>query len=235
MPGSLIASGKELATTCTVVRDWPAHQFKVVRKRKATHAVMLHYTAGVRPPEKMFGKLQGDGLSVHLAVAHDGTVHQFCDLDRRCSHAGSVNDTNRDGVVASANAYTIGIEVICPGHNLTPAQRKQSVIASGAARWQVLLEEVHGTTLPTATFTQAQTEAVLELVQVLCAHYGLPVAVPMGPDGRVLTSVMAEDDFTAFRGVVPHYVARLGKRDPGPSPMRAIASLPERGKRRPAE
>lgn len=222
--GVLVAGGKELQTACSVERHWPALQFKTPRVRKETRYVVLHYTAGTRPAEKMFTKLLGDGLSVHLAVDYDGTVHQYADLDRRCSHAGKLNDSNRDGHEYSGNEHSVGIEVICPGHNLTPAQRDKSEIVAGLARWQILLEEIHGTTLPTAQFTKAQLTAVLELVQAICGHYRLPVAVPM-VDGRVISTVMTEPDFLAFRGVVPHFAMRLGKRDCGAAPLRAIAAL----------
>lgn len=229
MPGTLIAGQLTIPISC-VVRQDPKLWFSTPRVRKETRQITLHYTGGTRPPEKMFETVRSRGLSVHLAVAHDGTVWQFADLERRCAHAGLVDDSNHDGHEYSANEHSIGIEVVCPGHALPKKQRKSAEIVVNDARWQVLREEIHGLEMRQATYTQAQTVAVLELVQALCGHYGLPVAVPMEVDGHVLARTMTEEEFRAFRGVVPHYGLKSGKRDPGLAIMRAVAALPLRGK-----
>jgi hypothetical protein len=220
--GALIASGRELATSCIVKRwrDTGLH-FPVARKRHETRHLVHHWTGGSRPGPQVFQQLQARKLSVHLCVDPDGVVWQYCDLDRRCSHAGTLDDSDGNGHELSANAYSVGIEAVNPAIPKVP---------TGGAPRAVVREVIHGHAANATTFTAAQMRSLLELTQVICAHYDLPLDVPRDPDGAVLTRVLSEPEFESFRGVLGHYMLTRRKRDPGLALMRAVAALPLRGK-----
>jgi N-acetyl-anhydromuramyl-L-alanine amidase AmpD len=154
-------------------------------------------------------------LSVHFCVEPNGNVYQFCDADRRCAHAGSVDDTDRDGFQLSGNACSVGIEVV------NPASEMQ--VARGIRR-ALVREEIHGVEQVATAFTAEQTASTIALARSLCSAYGLPLDVPM--DGEnVLETVMPEHEFRTFRGVCGHLNLTTRKRDPGLAILRAIAAL----------
>lgn len=219
--GVLIAGGKELATECRV-KHWRATglEFAGLRRRQETRHLVHHWTGGSRPGPQVFDVLKQRRLSVHLCVDPDGTVWQFCDLDRRCSHAGTLDDWDKDGHELSANAWSIGIEAVNPAAPRAPLKGVQRA---------VVREVIHGQAQDATTFTAAQTRALLELTQVICARYELPLAVPM-ESGDVLARVLTEPEFEAFYGVLGHFHLTKAKRDPGLALMRAVAALPLRGK-----
>ena len=221
MPEALIAGGKVLPTSCTVKlwRD-TGLGFTGLRRRQETRHLIHHWTGGSRPGPQVFDVLRQRGLSVHLCVDPDGTVWQFCDLDRRCSHAGSLDDWDHDGHELSANAWSIGVEVVNPAAPRSPVQGVQRA---------VVREAIHGQAQDATCFTASQTRALLELTRVICERYELPVAVPM-ESGDVVARVLTEPEFEAFYGVLGHYMLTRRKRDPGLALMRAVAAMPLRGK-----
>jgi N-acetyl-anhydromuramyl-L-alanine amidase AmpD len=235
---ALIAGGRALATTCHVV-GWQesGYQFRGLPTRATTRQLVLHWTGGSAPAPLVYRTLKSRtgkrgqrlNLSVHLCVEADGTVYQFADLDARCAHAGTVDDSDHDGHELSGNAQSVGIEIVNPA---IPSDKPQDM-TRGVLR-QVLSEKIHEIEIRQTTFTQAQTTAVIELVRVICGHYSLPVAVPMEGD-QPMARVMTEAEFSAFTGVCGHYHLTARKRDPGLALMRAVAALPLRGQERPAE
>lgn len=239
MSGALIAGGKRLKLDPKfTVRTWEETglEYRGLRPREETRHGVIHYTQGPHLAPVMFRNLarrlnrfgRPAKLSVHFCVNPDGTIYQFCDADMRCSHAGTVDDSDGDGHEPSANQWSWGIEVVNPATIFDTAEPPAMVTLAGVER-SVLRETIHGLEHARTTFTAQQTEAVLEMVRVLCAHYQLPVAVPM-EHGDVVARVLREEEFAAFRGVLPHYALKRDKFDPGIAPMRAIAALAFRGK-----
>lgn len=215
MLGSLIIGGQEVRVASRVVHD-DKLTFESLVQRKKTNAVVLHWTGGSGLAPQVFRTLVSRGLSVHLVIEPDGTVYQMADLNRRCSHAGSVDDSDGDGKVASANANTIGIEVVNPAN--------RAAITNGVRR-ELVTEKIHGLEVEASAFTQAQTQAALDVVSTICTHYKLPISVPMLGDD-VLSTSMSEHDFAVFRGVLGHLHLTRRKRDPGLALLRAVAALP---------
>jgi N-acetyl-anhydromuramyl-L-alanine amidase AmpD len=218
VPATLLIDGKEIPVNARVIRD-DALQFRALPRRRNTDAVMLHWTGGTNLGPTVFKVIRGRGLSVHLLIEPGGTVYQYCDLDRLCSHGGKVDDTDHDGLQESANRCTIGIEIVNPAND--------QIIERGVRR-SLVRETIHGHERVASSFTPEQTDTALSLVATICGYYGLPVAVPMS-GGDVLTTVMDENAFGKFRGVVGHYMTKSTKRDPGLAIMRAVAALPLRG------
>ncbi len=220
--GVLIAGGREIPVACRV-KPWRSTglEFHVPRKRIETRQIVHHWTGGSRPVPQVFETLRHRKLSVHLCVDPDGTVYQFCDLDRRCAHAGTLDDWDRDGHELSGNAWSIGVEAVNPAAPRSPL--------SGVQR-AVTREVIHGQAADSTTFTASQMRALLELTRVICLHYELPPIVPMELDGTVVARVLTEPEFEAFQGVLGHYHLTKRKRDPGLALMRAVAAMPFRGR-----
>jgi N-acetyl-anhydromuramyl-L-alanine amidase AmpD len=213
VPGTLLVGGKEIPVTCKVVRD-DAFTFRALPRRKRTTATVLHWTGGAGLGEQVYRTLRTRGLSVHLCIDPDGTVHQYCDLDRLCSHAGRVDDENLDGRQHSANVSTVGIEIVNPANRET--------LMRGVKR-ELVREKIHGVDVTYSAFTQAQTDAAIEVTRAICRHYGLPATPPMDGDD-VLSSVMGEREWLEFRGVVGHLNLTERKRDPGLALMREFVA-----------
>lgn len=215
--GSLFVGSQPIRVASRVVHD-SRFMFTRLVQRKQTNAIVLHWTGGSNLAPEFFETLTAKGYSIHLLIEPDGTVYQMADLNRRCVHAGSADDSDGDGQVASANANTIGIEIVNPAN--------QREITNGVRR-EIVTEKIHGTEVAASAFTDAQVAAALDLVSTICLHYRLPIRVPMLGDD-VLTTTMNEHDFAAFRGVLGHFHITRRKRDPGLALMRAVAALPYR-------
>jgi N-acetyl-anhydromuramyl-L-alanine amidase AmpD len=221
--GSIIVEGKTFPVRVRT-RDWldVGASFSTWPRRKSTKYIVEHYTAGANLARDVYRTLVQRHLSVHFVVDPDGVITQFCDADRLCAHAGRLDDSNLDGHQLSCNLESIGIEYVNPAND----QR----ITRGVTR-EVLIEEIHGVEQRVSQLTSAQVASGLELTSTLCRAYGLPFAVPTEPlSGDVLTRVLTEDEFQAFRGVVAHYMLTHGKRDVNVGFMRAIAARPLRGR-----
>lgn len=218
MPGTLLISGREIPVKSTVVRDI-AFTFQALPRRKRTTAVVLHWTGGPNGGQQVYRTLRTRGLSVHLCIDADGTVHQYCDLDRLCAHAGRVDDENLDGHQHSANVSTIGIEIVNPANRETVTRGVQRALVR---------EEIHGIEQVHSSFTQAQTDAAIDVTLAICGHYGIEINVPMlGND--ILPRVMGEAEWLQFRGVCGHFNLTSRKRDPGLALMRTFLALDKRG------
>ena len=64
--------------------------FGKLPKRKRTELIVIHHTC-TSTPARTRAALKKEGCSTHFEVDRDGTIYQYADLDRRCSHCGSLN------------------------------------------------------------------------------------------------------------------------------------------------
>ena len=222
--GYVIAGGREVLCDAPVVLwEQSGLYFPALGKRTETRCVVLHHTggSGLAPQVHRTLKTRTNdrgkplGLSVHFCVEPNGTVYQYCDADRRCAHAGSVDDSDHDGIQFSGNACSIGVEVVNPA---------SSIANTRGIRRTLVREEIHGAEQVATAFTSEQVASTVALTRSLCAAYGLPLDVPM--DGAdVLATVMPEREFRDFRGVCGHLHLTTRKRDPGLGILRAVAAL----------
>jgi N-acetyl-anhydromuramyl-L-alanine amidase AmpD len=219
----IMVSGREVACDAPVILwEESGLRFDALGKRTETRCVVLHHTGGVGMAPQVFRTLKTRAdkrgrlmnLSVHFCVEPNGNVYQFCDADRRCAHAGSVDDLNGDGIQISGNACSVGVEVVNPA---------SSMASTRGIRRALVREEIHGVEQVATAFTSEQTASTIALTRSLCAAYGLPFATEM--DGTdVFATVMAESQFRQFRGVCGHFHLTRRKRDPGLAILRAIAA-----------
>lgn len=160
---------------------------------KDVNLFVLHWD-GCTSSSQCFHVLLERGLSVHLMLDGDGTVYQALDLaDARAWHAGDVNERS------------IGVEI-------------QNPVQLHRNKWQkppreiVMDPGVHGGhAYEHLDFYDIQMKRVVELADVLCARFGIPRDLPLGPGGDVLRALAP----SGFRGVCGHYHVSKSKPDPG--------------------
>lgn len=64
--------------------------FNGLRARPQTRWIVIHHTCTATPAQTR-KELKRKGYSTHFEVDRDGTIYQYADLDRMCSHCGSGN------------------------------------------------------------------------------------------------------------------------------------------------
>jgi len=90
------------------------------RKNGATHPtfLILHYTetVGKQAADDYFLDHKphptGGKVSAHYMVDEDGSIYQYVDEDKRAYHAG----LSYWGGIKDINSYSIGVEIVNPGH-----------------------------------------------------------------------------------------------------------------------
>jgi len=160
---------------------------------KGVNLFVLHWD-GCMSARQCFHVLLERKLSVHLMLDGDGTVYQALDLaEARAWHAGDVNERS------------VGVEIqnpVQPHRNKWQKPPRELVVGPG----------VHGArSYEHLDFYDVQMKRVVELAEVLCARFGIPRAVPLGPGGDVLRTLAPR----GFRGVCGHYHVSKSKPDPG--------------------
>ena len=210
--GAIIVRGQEVPIGTTVHTWATSGLFFMCRARsEPTRAIMNHWTGSENAPRDVFQHMRDarDELgrpspkSVHFFIDQLGEIWQCADTDARCAHAKAMG----------ANAWSIGIEHICRGHNFKASQR-------GYIRPRVT-DIVHGVKLTYDELTPAQVYASCMLNHALCKAYDLPMRVPE-KDGDVLSTTMPPKYAATFRGVLGHYMVERLKVDPAVRLMRSL-------------
>ncbi len=173
-------------------------------RRRSTKQIVLHWTAGEGDAQRVHRVLRESGNSVPFFVDAAGVIWQFMDADRQGVHCPGWNATG------------IGIELQNSGSALDVRLPK------GVVRAEVE-ETIHGRRVRYSDYTPAQVVSVVTLVRALCAHYRLPVQVPVDRRGQVITGVLSTLEAARFTGVCGHYqTPGATKSDPGPRILRLI-------------
>lgn len=208
--GFIVAGGRQIEVPELVVETWryqPKLGFPRMRPRKETRAVVAHWTGGVGKHEQVFRTLVERNLSVHFVVDPDGSCFQHCDADMLAAHC------------KGANQFSVGIEIVNPATTSNVETPPRTL----------LRENIHGVDITYTAFYPAQVKAALLLVQALCAHYELPVDVPM-VGGDVASTVLPATQLASYRGVLGHLHVSPQKTDCGLMLLRAVHALQTRGK-----
>lgn len=183
--------------------------------RGTTRAVVNHWTGAENPPRHLFENLKRRSnlagkltpLSVQFAIDPMGDIWQFADADARCQHAGAI-----------ANGWTIGIEYINRGSNRTAPRR-------GVVR-EARTETIHGRTILYDAMTPPQIASGVELNELLCRVYELPLRVPT-LRGDIYPTMLPAPLVASYLGALAHFQLNLNKFDPGLELMRAIQARGE--------
>lgn len=195
----IVISTRRIYTAATV-KTWHETGLlfdKPKPRHEATTLVVVHWTGSENAPRSVHANLQAEGLSVHFVIDQFGVVWQMCDVNALCAHAEGVN------------VRSVGIEMISRGN-------ARNVPTRGVER-PVITERIHNQPVVYAGFTVEQQVACIQLVSTLCAHYQLPMRVPM--DGEhVRATRLTPNELRTYRGVIGHLHAMPPKRtkcDPG--------------------
>lgn len=167
--------------------------------------VVLHWTGG-KTSASCLRTLQQRELSVHFTVDHDATIRRHAVPEATVTqHVGSVGKI-------SINAKSIGIEIAHKG--FAPS-------FDGIYKRDEYTDVVHKKPVKLLRYTQAQMDAVRELVRHLCAKYNVPLVLPMDT-GEPMTRVMFPDEMKSYRGVAGHLHFEAKKTDPGMEILRYV-------------
>ena len=77
------------------------------------NSIIIHYT-GMKTAEDALDRLcdPTSEVSAHYTIDEDGTIYRHVDTDKRAWHAG----ISRWGALSNFNDFSIGIELVNPGH-----------------------------------------------------------------------------------------------------------------------
>jgi len=199
--------------------------------RQQIDQFVLHYdVCGVS--QSCYRVLLERKLSVHFMLDVDGTLYQGLDLADRAWHATKSNTRSIGVEIANMGAYAPGQGAVldswyaqdADGPYLVPPARlgdggvRTSGFVARPARWQKVVGEVQGETLEQYDFTLEQYAALEKLAAGLARVFPrIELDAPRSADGRVATSVLSDDAWRDFHGILGHFHVQKNKTDPGPA------------------
>ncbi len=176
---------------------------------KAISMVVLH-TDLLPAANACFATLIGRSLSTHFMIDWDGTIYQGLDVRLTALHA------------MAANSTSIGIDLNNEMPNLLePDQARQfkgydkQHAAQGEQflRFESQTMRLNGFKVRSYGYTDAQYQALIELLKVLTQQLKIPAQVPVDDAGAVIPSMLENP---AFEGIVAHWHLKASRWDPGP-------------------
>ena len=165
------------------------------------------------------------------SVDVDGTIYQTLDLKERAWHAGSANDRSIGIEIANIGAYeemtTLEKWYVLDADGrprLTLPERfgdggfRTPGFVARPARDQPITGRIQGRDLFQYDFTEAQHASLARLTATLCRVLPrIRPEVPRGPEGKVRSAILSEEEIAAFSGIVGHYHVSSSKVAPGPA------------------
>lgn len=173
------------------------------------------------------------GLSVQFMLDLDGTIYQSLDVKEACWHATRSNSRSVGIEIANIGAYPPGEpqktldkwyttdEQGRPRMVMTEA-RQRAVKTPGfvprPAREQRVVGTVQNATYEQYDLTPQQYDSLIKLTAALCTVLPkIQPDYPRGPDGKLITHVLNDEQWASFGGVLGHYHVQRNKQDPGPA------------------
>ncbi|MFN4243508.1 MAG: N-acetylmuramoyl-L-alanine amidase [Tepidisphaerales bacterium] len=173
------------------------------------------------------------GLSVHFMLDIDGTIYQTLDLKERAWHAGKANDRSIGIEIANMGSYSLR-ESIAPlmewykkdasgqTYIQIPARLggESAVRTRGVtfrpARNDMVVGQIHGITQRMYDLTPQQYDALIKLTAALCDIFPqIQPDAPRDENGQVIMTVLSDEQFQNFKGVLGHFHVTREKVDPG--------------------
>lgn len=199
--------------------------------QKQVDLFVIHYDVCVTSQQCFYILHDYRGLSVHFMLDLDGTAYQTLDLAERAWHAGTANDRSVGVEIAHPGAFNSaekasewyamdekGYPYIKFPDSFTRRDLLTPDFTARPARKEMMEGEINGSKRYQYDFTPQQYEALGKLTAAL--HRVLPrieLAVPRGPDGKVIPDEMSAEQLKDFHGLVGHWHITKGKQDPGPA------------------
>jgi N-acetyl-anhydromuramyl-L-alanine amidase AmpD len=189
---------------------------------------VLHYdVAGTS--RTCFRVLQNRGLSVHFMLDVDGTIYQTLDLKENAWHATKANDISVGVEIAQMGAYADentlekwygqddrGPFIQPPVGAASPYWTPDFI--GRPARRALIRGRIHGREYAQYDYTDQQYEALIRLCAALNKIFPrLALDVPRDERGEVLGTVLSDEQFRSYQGLLGHYHVQTNKTDPGPA------------------
>lgn len=199
--------------------------------RENVDQIVLHYDASGTSRQCFRTLHDSRGLSIHFMVDLDGTIYQTLDVKERAWHATKSNARSIGIEIANIGAYPSespvlakwyarddrGLYVKLPAEAGNGGIRTPNFTAR-PLRPDFVRGPIHGEELVQADFTPEQYQSISGLLAALHgALPKIPLECPRDPDGRPLTRVLTEEEWTRFKGVLGHDHIQQNKIDPGPA------------------
>lgn len=206
--------------------------FELDELREVVDQFVVHFDV-CGTSENCFRVLQDERkLSVHFLLDIDGTLYQTLDLADQAWHARQANPRSVGVEIAQIGAWDPGDRASlerwygedADGVRITvPADYGDGGVRTPAfvgrpAREGLVRGVVNGRELVQYDFTPEQYVSLVALVAAL--HGELPrirLDAPRDEEGRVRDSVLSDDEFDAFEGILGHFHVTEVKVDPGPA------------------
>jgi N-acetyl-anhydromuramyl-L-alanine amidase AmpD len=194
---------------------------------------VLHYDAS-GTSRQCYRTLHDErGLSIHFLLDLDGTIYQTLDVQERAWHATKANDRSIGIEIANIGAYPPdqrsrldawyvsdqhgSVRIVLPAWMGDGGVRTPGFVAR-PARPMPIMGAIHGQQLTQYDFTPEQYAALAKLTKALSrALPRIRIEAPRDALGGVRGSVMADEEWRSFAGVLGHYHIQEEKIDPGPA------------------
>jgi N-acetyl-anhydromuramyl-L-alanine amidase AmpD len=199
--------------------------------RRQVDLFVIHYDVCGTSQQCFYVLHDMRGLSVHFMLDLDGTVYQTLDLTERAWHAGSANDRSVGIEIANWGAYgsadklkdlygfdKAGWPYVKFPESFTRREQLTKGFVAKPARKPIMEAKINGGMRYQYDFTPQQYAALVRLTATL--HRVLPrieLAVPRGPDGKLIMDVLPDEQMKNFHGLVGHWHVTKEKQDPGPA------------------
>ena len=208
--------------------DWTLDELRAV-----VDQFVLHYDV-CGTSRTCFRVLQdGRGLSVHFMLDVDGTIYQTLDLEERAWHATKANDRSIGIEIANIGAYAAqdpgtldewygqdqaGRTVMTLPERFGDGGIRTPGFIASPIRPERIRGVINGNDLVMHDLTPQQYDSLIKLTATLNAVFPkIELDAPRDPDGTVTDSVLDDESFDRFRGVLGHYHVQRSKVDPGPA------------------
>jgi len=180
--------------------------------RGAIRTVVLHSDL-VSSASACFDTLLGrrpNPLSTHFMINWDGTIIQGLDVMYTAFHAGGHNS---DTIGIDLNNQMPNIlrpeeAARYPGYDLSKVKHGKEF-----RRYRSGVMHINGARVQSYGYTDAQYQALIELLKLLTQELGIPSRIPVGEGGAVIPGVL---ETPSFEGIVAHWHFSPLRWDPGP-------------------
>lgn len=110
-----------------------------------------------------------------------------------------------------------GVRIAIPA-KLGAASQRTPDFGGRPARPEPITGTIHGEVLEQYDFTPEQYAALIKLTATLTEIFpAMKLDYPRDADGKLVTTVLADEAYEAFGGVLAHYHVQRNKIDPGPA------------------
>lgn len=171
------------------------------------------------------------GLSIHFMLDLDGTIYQTLDVKERAWHASQANDRSVGIEIANIGAYPIGDATLDKWYAVEDGKARVTLpesmgdggirtpgFVAYSERPDRVLGEIHGKLYEMHDLTPEQYDSLIKLTAALCSIFPkMACDFPRDAQGNLITTVLSEEEYRAFGGVIGHFHLTTGKIDPGPA------------------